>query len=38
MAMVLPLDAARTRLILDVGREPKSTIATIKDLVYEEGL
>lgn len=38
MAIVLPLDTARTRLVLDVDRKSKSTMAVIMDLVREEGI
>jgi len=38
MSIVLPLDTVRTRLILDKNRQAKSTLATMKDLVSEEGI
>ena len=36
--MALPLDTARVRLVLDDGRQSKSTLQTITDLINEEGL
>ncbi len=38
MAMALPLDTARVRLVLDDARESKSTWETILDLIEEEGV
>ena len=38
MTMALPLDTARVRLVLDDGRQSKSTLQTITDLINEEGL
>lgn len=38
MSVFYPLDTVRSRLQLEDGRESKNTLATMKDLVQEEGV